>query len=277
MDADRAARAALALESALRLDALPAASFAVLPFAVAAEDTLLRPLGFAIADFLVTDLSRSTQLRMVERLRTNAILDELNLAGRSVGDSSALPRIGRLVGARRLLMGSATRIGDGTIRFDTRVVDVVDGTVTAVAAADAPLDRVIDAQKALALLVLERLAITVTPSERQRIEGRPPIQLAAMVAFGRGVEAESRGDVVAALTAFDEAMRLDGAIRSATTQRAGVTTAAPALRLSSVERVVEMSTEAVNAAVPVRVAEAADAPLAASSALAIILVIRVLP
>lgn len=276
-DADRAARAAVAAEGSLHVAALPPASFAVLPFSVPAQDTLLRPLGFAIADFLVTDLSRSAQLRMVERLRTNAILDELNLAGRTDSDSAGLPRIGRIVGARRLLLGTASLVGGTTVRFDTRVVDVVDGTVAEVAVAEAPLDRIIDAQKSLALLVLERLAITVTPAERRRIEGRPPIQLAALVAYGRGVEAEGRGDVAGALSAFDEAVRIDGAIRVATSQRAGATSSSVASRVPSIDRVVEMTSQGVNASLPVRVAEAVDAPLVTSSVLSIILVIRVLP
>lgn len=285
--ADRDAKAAIIAETGLDASRIPENTFAVLPFTVSAGDTLLRPLGFALADFLVTDLSRTPRLALVERLRTNAMLRELALLDAGVTDPAQAPRVGRLVGARRLLMGSATRVGEGTVRFDTRVVDVVNGTVQVVASAEAPLVRVMDAQKALALLVLERLAITVTPAQRQRIEERQTTDLAALVAYGRGVEAEARGDAVAAAAAFEEASRLDAAFSAArlaadavpAPSAAAPPSSSPALATASsaMERVLDLSARAVNVPVPVRVPEAADAPLVTGSVLTVLLIIRITP
>src|SRR5204863_174871 len=78
----------------------------VLPFTVAGRDTLLTPLGFGLAELLVTDLSVSSQLQMLDRLRIDAILRELALVDSGVTDPRAAPRVGRLMGARRLLIGS---------------------------------------------------------------------------------------------------------------------------------------------------------------------------
>lgn len=287
--ADREAKAAIITETGLDPSRIPDNTFAVLPFAVGAGDTLLRPLGFALADFLVTDLSRTPQLSLVERLRTNAMLRELSLLEAGVTAPDQAPRVGRLIGARRLLMGVVTRAGAGAVRFDARVIDVVDGTVQTVASADAPLERVIDAEKALALLVLERLAITVTPAQRQRIEARQTTDLAALVAYGRGVEAEARGDAVAAAAAYEEASRLDAAFSSArlaaegTPEPLGETAGPPGAAVagagaaSSMDRVLDLSARAVNLPVPVRVAEAADAPLATGAVLTILLRIRITP
>lgn len=286
--ADREAKAAIITETGLDPSRIPDNTFAVLPFAVGAGDTLLRPLGFALADFLVTDLSRTPQLSLVERLRTNAMLRELSLLEAGVTDPDQAPRVGRLIGARRLLMGVVTRVGAGAVRFDARVIDVVDGTVQTVASAEAPLERVIDAEKALALLVLERLAITVTPAQRQRIEARQTTDLAALVAYGRGVEAEARGDAVAAAAAYEEASRLDAAFSSArlaaegTPEPLGETAGPPGAAVagaaaSSMDRVLDLSARAVNLPVPVRVAEAADAPLATGAVLTILLRIRITP
>src|SRR4051812_41518882 len=76
-DADHAARAALENENRLDPKSLPAHTFAVLPFTTTAGDTLLAPLGYGLASFLITDLSASPDLHMVERLQTDAILREL--------------------------------------------------------------------------------------------------------------------------------------------------------------------------------------------------------
>src|SRR5262245_32715780 len=78
-DADKAAKAALAAENTLDPAKIPPRTFAVLPFTVAMKDTLIVPLSFGLADLLVNDLSKSPELRLVERVQTGAILRELSL------------------------------------------------------------------------------------------------------------------------------------------------------------------------------------------------------
>lgn len=274
-DADRSAKSAVASENELDAGKIPARTLAVLPFTVADRDTLIRPLGFGLADLLMGDLSRSPEIRLVERIQTNAMLKELNMVDEGVTDPRTAPRVGKLIGARRLLLGSATLVGGNTVRLDARLVDVIAGTVADVVSATAPLERVIEAEKALALLLFERLGITLTPAQRAAVEQRQTTQLAALVAYGRGVEAEARGDAAGATAAFEEASRLDAAFAMARTQASGTT--ASSQRASSVARVTELATQAVNATAPVRVAEAADAPLASGSVISIIFTIRVTP
>ena len=143
--------------------------------------------------------------------------------------------------------------------------------------ADAPLDRVIDAEKALALLVFERLGITLPPAQRQRIEQRQTTQLAALVAYGRGVQAEAKGDATGATAAFEDAARLDAAFTAARTQAVTAAPAASAQRTNNVARVLDLAAQAVNAPVIAKPPEAVDAPLTSGSVLAITFIIRVTP
>jgi len=276
-DADKAAKAALAREATLDPAKIPPRTFAVTPFSVAESDTLLRPLGFGLADLLSADLAVSPALKLVERVQTNAILRELDLVDQGIADPRQAPRVGRLVGARQILIGSASRSGtDGAVRLSARVVDAIAGTVQELVYADAPLGRVIDAEKALALLIFERLGIQLTPAQRQRIEQRQTTQLAALVAYGRGVQAEARGDAAGATAAFEDAARLDAAFSAARSQAAAAP-APSAQRASSVARVLDLTAQAVNAPVLTRPPEAVDAPLAASSVLQILITVRVTP
>lgn len=277
-DADKAAKAAVANESKLDAGKIPARTFAVVPFTVAARDTLLQPLGYGLADLLAGDLAKSPELRLVERLQTEAILRELNLVDEGVTDPKQAPRVGRLVGARRILIGDASSVANGGVRLNARVVDVIGGTVQELVTAEAPLDRILDAEKALALLLFERLNITLTPAQRLAIEQRQSTQLAALVAYGRGVQAEAKGDAVGAIAAFEEASRLDAAFSAARTQA----TAAPApssakTSVSNVARVVELAAQAVNAPIAAKLPEAVDAPLASGSLIPLVFTIRVLP
>jgi TolB-like protein len=275
-DADKAAKAALASENSLDPSKIPARTFAVLPFSVEMKDTLIVPLSFGLADLLINDLSKTPELRLVERMHTNAIMRELNMVDEGITDPRQGPRVGRLVGARRLLLGSATMVGGTTMRLDARVVDVIAGTVQDVLSATAPLERVIDAEKQLALLIIERLGITLTPAQRTRIEQRQTSQLTALVAYGRGVEAETRGDALAATAAFEEASRLDVAFSVARGQLAG-SAPSSSRAANSVQRVIELTTTSVNAPVTTRIPEAVDAPLARGSVLDLIFTVRVTP
>jgi len=279
-DADKAAKAALANESKLDPGKIPARTFAVTPFSVAARDTILRPLGFGMADLLANDLAKSPELRLVERTQTEAILRELSLVDEGVVDPREAPRVGRLIGARRLLIGDASRIPGGGVRLSARVVDVIAGTVQDLVHADAPLDRIIDAEKALALLLFERLGITLTPAQKLSIEQRQSTQLAALVAYGRGVQAEAKGDAAGSIAAFEEASRLDAAFSAARTQASAAPSGSSQRSSSSASnlaRVVDLAAQGVNAPVAVKLPEAVDAPLAANSRLALIFVIRILP
>ncbi len=278
-DADKAAKAALAHEATLNPGKIPPRTFSVVPFSVAATDTLLRPLSFGLADLLMNDLAKSPMLHLVERLQTEAILRELDLVDVGVTDPKQAPRVGRLVGARQILIGEATRGNGSIIRLSARVVDVISATVQDLVFAEAPLERVIDAEKELALLLFERLGITLTPAQKLSIEQRQTTQLAALVAYGRGVQAEAHGDAAGATAAFEDAARLDAAFTAAHNQAvaAAPAPAAAAQRTFSVARVLDLATTAVNAPVATKLPEAVDAPLAVSSILSLLITVRVAP
>ncbi len=273
--ADGNARAALAGENALDVAKIPARSFAVLPFRSTVGDTILAPLRFGLPALLISDLAVSPALRLVERLDTDAILRELALVDSGVVDPRTAPRVGRLVGARRLLLGEVSRPTDNTIRLTARVVDVVAGTVEELVTADAPLARVLDAEKALALLIFERLGITLTASQRTRVEQRQSTQLAAIVAYGKGVDAEAHGDAPRAVASYRDAARLDP--RFAEAIRGSLAPAAASGAGIGIERIVGISSAAINAPFVTRLPDTADAPLSAGTMISLTFLIRVTP
>jgi TolB-like protein len=273
--ADHDARQAIANEPKVDPSRIPARSIGVLPFSVAESDTLLRPLGYATADLLSTDLARSGELQIVERLRLDAIVRELDLAQKGLTDPATAPRVGRIMGARRLLIGNVRSAPGGQIEFSARLVDAVAGTVQPLVSARAPLDRVIDAEKELALRVFEAMGVTLTPSQRVAVEQRQTTNLQALVAYGRGLEAEARGDVATAMRSFADAARLDAAFIAARTQLSGATSGpSSAPRGSGVQRVLDISAQAINAPVPTKLPEVADVVISGQM-LTLLLTVRI--
>jgi TolB-like protein len=274
-DADRTAKEAVAGENRLDVAKIPARSLAVLPFTVSEHDTLLTPLGFGLADLLSTDLAVSPRLKTVDRLWIGAVMRELKLVDDGVVDPRGGPRVGRIIGARQLVIGSVAPAAGGNVRLHARILDAISGTIEDSVTAEAPLSRIMDAEKSLAFLLFERLGVTLTPAQRVAIEQRQAIQLASLVAFGRGAQADARGDVIGAMAAYAEAVRLDASFTVARAHVASPSTAGA--RANGVQRVLSLTTQALNQPAGGQVSEAADAALSASLSIPIVVTIRVTP
>src|SRR5436190_16771417 len=129
-DADAAARAAIASERTIDPTRIPDRAIAVPPMSITSSDTTLAPLAYGLADLLSNDLARSSRLTVVERLRIDAVLRELRLSTRGAVDSTSATRVGRLIGARRLIVGGVRQLPGGDLQITAQVADVVTRGVT---------------------------------------------------------------------------------------------------------------------------------------------------
>ena len=220
---DEAARRIIQQEQSIDVATLALNSLGVPPFSVDAADTTVAPLGYGLADLLLTDLARSSKLQVVDRVRLDAILRELQLVESGRVDDATAPRVGKLAGARRLVLGSLRGNGSGTLRVDARVADVASGEIRGAVDADAPLEDILDAEKALAYELFDQLGVTLTPAERALVEQRPTRNIAALLAYSRGVRFQAEGRYDEAAREYREAARLDPGF------------AAPGTRLAEVE------------------------------------------
>lgn len=205
--ADAGVAAAVARERGLDTAALGA--LGVPPFAWTGSDPRLTALGYAISDLLITDLSRSRQLQLVERARLGEILQELDLAGAGRVDSLSAPRVGRLIQARRLILGSVDTLPSGEFRLRVRVANVETGALEETLDARASATDLLAAEKVIVYRLFDALGVTLTPAERAAVDDlRPAANLAALVAYGAGVQAELAGDRKRAFTSYSSAALL---------------------------------------------------------------------
>ena len=221
--ADVAARAAVASERTIDAGTFGARTVGVAPLAVSAADTSLAPLGYGLADLLITDLSRSRQIQVVDRLRMDALLRELQLAQSGRVDSATAPRVGRLVGARRLVSGAIGQLPGDKLAVSSRVADVASGGFVGSPVTErTSLDDILDAEKSLAFSIFDQLGVTLTPAEHAAIEQRPTRSLAAFLAYSRGARAEVLGDFTAARAYFRQAVLIDPGFTAAGNRLASV-------------------------------------------------------
>lgn len=183
---------------------------AVFPFLYRGPDPRYRPLGRALAEFLVTDLSRTERLRVVERMRIQLLLDEFALADSGYVDPSTAARSGRLLGAGRIVQG-LLQGGDEELRVEAAVVDASQPPARlepSITGSRSPED-IFQLQAEVALGIYRDLGIELTPAERERVTRRPTESLDALLAFGRGLIAEDSAHFGRAAEHFRRAASID--------------------------------------------------------------------
>lgn len=221
--ADAAAKQSIANERSLAASNLPPRTVGVTPLAVTGGDSSLAPLGYGLADLLITDLSRSAQLRVVDRVQVDALLRELKLAGSGRVDSATAPRIGRLVGARRIVNGAIDALPGGRLAVSTRVADAAQGTLVGQPVTErTSLGDILDSEKTIAFALFRELGVTLTPAERAAVEQRPTRYLSAFLAYSNGVRAEAYGDYRAARSYYARAVMIDPGFSMAGARLEGV-------------------------------------------------------
>lgn len=218
----------------------------ILPFDASRVDSTLRSLGFGIADLIATDIAMIKRLRVVERTRLGDVLREQQLAQQATFDPSRAPRLGQLLRANRLVAGSLLSSPSSQLMFEARILDAERGTVDTAVTAAANLNDILEAQKQITFRLLDRLGVVVTPREKTMIEERPTRSLAALLAYGQGVQDDVSGNFSAARKSFRRAAALDPSFRGAVNRQKQSEAAALRTEGTVVQGVVDV----VNPALP---------------------------
>lgn len=120
---------------------------AVMPFAFTAPQKEFAPHAGGLADALAGALVRTGRLRLVERARVDAALQELQLQQTGLTDSATASKVGKGLNANAVVLGAITsisvreegrsvKIAEKTTRYvdvevEARVVDVETGELLA--------------------------------------------------------------------------------------------------------------------------------------------------
>lgn len=230
-----AARASIANEAALASEPGAPTTIAVLPLRFTGADSSLIPLERGLAELLVTDLSRSAKLTILERERVQALVSELQLAGTPAADPSVAPRSGRLLRAGRIVQGAILQLPNRGLDVNASVVDVPTSAVASSIQETDRLDALFALEKKVALRLFDALGVTLTPAERAQVDERPTRSMAAFLAYSAGLVAEDAGRLEEAQRLYESAARQDPAFRAAMQRQARVEAARLGGQLSTAQ------------------------------------------
>lgn len=105
-----------------------ASKIAVAPFVNLGPTAREKKLGEVVSELLVTRLSGKPNIQIIERAQLDAVLQELKLSMLGLTEGSNAEKVGKLLGAEAMIVGSVSEIGD-KFAVTARHVNVTTGQV----------------------------------------------------------------------------------------------------------------------------------------------------
>ena len=205
----QAARAVLEREQQMSEDPPAPRTVAVMPFRLVGASEDLAPLQAALSDMIITDLSVSPAITPLERVKINAMIDEMLLAQAGLAEQETGARVGRLLKAEHVVQGVLAQSGEQQLRMDATVLNTQRKEATGTFGREQQIAAIFDLEKEIVFNIFNTLGVTLTASERERINENRAGNLLAFLAYGRGLDAMDRGNFQQAATFFRQATQLD--------------------------------------------------------------------
>jgi tetratricopeptide (TPR) repeat protein len=180
---------------------------AVLPIEIVGDPDY-SPLSIGLANLLIADLNLIGRFTLVERTQLDAVLAEIALSETGAVDPTTAVRAGRLMRAGTLVRGLTVVAPDDRLRLDVSVVDSAS-RIVGTESVGGKLGDLLRLEKELALALIARLGYQVSAAERAAILANGTQNLAAFLAYSRGLMDEREGNHAAAALNFARAVRND--------------------------------------------------------------------
>ncbi|HEY0777060.1 MAG TPA: CsgG/HfaB family protein [Gemmatirosa sp.] len=172
-----------------------------------------QPLSKGMAEMLITALAQNPGVRVVERDRLQALLEEQNLSTSGRVDQATAVRVGKVLGAQHLLMGAFVIDPHQTMRIDLRSVNTETSQIEYVESVTGKADQLLSlvdqlGRKVNTGLRLPPVAIHVRPISEQTA-AKAPEQFRAVMFMSRALERQDRGDKAGAAALYKQALDAD--------------------------------------------------------------------
>ena len=188
-------------------------SLAVLYFQNNTGKAELDPLQKGLAIMLTTDLSGVKGLQIVERIKLQALAQEIGLGGSGLVTPESAPRVGKLMGAKWLVGGNLEGpIPEQILTIQSKLLEVSNSAELGGSKSAGALADLMRLEKELVFAIVEQLKVKLVPEEKEKLSKPFSTSVKAVNALFIGVDAADRGDYHKAADAFDEAIKEDPSI-----------------------------------------------------------------
>lgn len=246
-----------ALEQEKQLETLPPKSgtIAVFYFKDVSPDNTFRHFQKAMAEMIITDLAQIKSLTVLERMRVQYLLTELQMGQTGIVDQGTAPRAGRLLGAENLIVGS---LEPGSISVNTTIASTTQQDVVGAFAVTAEQEKFFELEKEIVFNVVKILGVTLSPEEEQLVAQYHTQNLQAVLYLGQGLDALDAGKWGDARKFFKKSLDEDPGFKIALYYYEHC----PATTVASISALSAMTVDQLASSIETSVDDAADAQLA---------------
>lgn len=174
----------------------------VLYFENATRNSEFEWLHKGLADILITDLSSSPQIKVVERENLEKLLKEQQLQLSGVVSEKDAVTMGELLQARTLIYGSFIIQGQN-LRIDARITDVETGRIENTMKIDGSTDEIMSVLQEFSKRVF--LELVLEPMS----ESGPDVNVEAVKNYYQGIDLLDRGNIDEAMKKFRLSSQID--------------------------------------------------------------------
>ena len=204
-ESQRAAKEAIANEEKMSAVTLDDNTVAVCYYKDITQNGELQGFDKGLAAMVINDLSKIESLRVVERLRMQALLQEMKLGQTGIVDPDTAPRMGRLIGAENLVVGTLA----GGIQVSTTLASANTGSIKGTTTASVDKTAFFEIPKGIVLDTSKIMGIELTEQERRAIGTPQTKSYAAALHYGMALDAVDAGKWEEAKNLFSMALAAD--------------------------------------------------------------------
>ncbi|NOY78937.1 MAG: tetratricopeptide repeat protein [Calditrichaeota bacterium] len=173
------------------------------------------PLRKGLADMLITELSKIQALKVIERSQLQQMIEEMKLGQSGLVDEQTAQKVGRLLGAQTLLLGSYVVMFGGKMRIDARIVEVETGRTLEAEEVTGKVKDLFKMVQKLSRKIAKALDVKLTKGDKKRLKTAQNKSFDAALYYSRGLELEDTGKWEQAKAMFEQALKINPKYTSA--------------------------------------------------------------
>jgi TolB-like protein len=184
-------------------------SVAVLNFHNRTGQERLNALQKGLALMLITDLAKVETIIVVERVKMQALVDELALGESGLVDKATAPKVGKLLRAYYVVNGTIQEGSIEELELGSSILDVPFEIVSDLPPAAGRLDELFRMEKEVLFAIIEELNIYLSAEKKRQLEEPLSLSTAALLALFQGIHLSDQGSYAEAAEMYNRAIAED--------------------------------------------------------------------
>lgn len=164
-------------------------------------------LQVGLAAMMITDLANNPAVRVVERSRIKDLLEEQKLGASGQVDAQTAARLGKLVGAKYVILGSFIDWYGNPFTINARIVSVETSEIIKAEKVEGKREQLFSLLSELGTKVMRGANLPALPRQAmEQRQSRPQVPTEALTYYSRAILYQDRGDKPKAVELFNRAI-----------------------------------------------------------------------